>query len=708
MLCAGLVQPLWLGFLNANGVIVGYNKLVTLLEKSSLREERIKNYASSLIEVLKAKFPKVEQNITGTNIPVRPLTDFEIMEHPYVKEFSKYKDKNDKEWISKNSFTKENTNKWRILMETYGQEALSKKISSTRRNEFKVYIEDYNIEDINEDIKVGGGEPPKKNDNDYCQIMYPAYEGKVVMDQLESIEKNQDKEIWKTYIRTKKASFYAAGIESEEDNMKLAYNIIHETILYCKDKEGIETKLHKGEYKYDLFIELLTSIFELSSIISLGDGGETKEQERLNKIIKNPNATEFANFWNSLDLEVQNSALSSSSFFNNWVKYFNKNIDKKAYRRDNLYIKKKIPIQDWATAIKTTSEIEVYNVNSWVALFLGYNNEKYKKNAIRDVFNIISSESEQAYKLTKWESFVREASEIYGKGDNKGKVDFIKYLINKKVIKKKLIKKWAEDLKKVVDVEAQNTIYPEAVSKTREFMKTFITLAMESWYINQNISGILKKCSEVSGILPDVIEDNIVQYRKDYTINSEDDKSIVDEFLKGVTRRSKPNLKGDTTGSMKGNITKIDEYISKSRTTNPLKITNEFIKYCQDTYKPDALFPVVTFPKDLAKSNKEAYDFFKKKISEDSSEVNRKTNLKNWAKKKTDTVVGVLMQPYFDKGVTLKEEFNEQPNEIKREISSIEDFKMFYVIQNNKTKLKCYDQLKVFSKFSNFIKQVIK
>ena len=31
-----------------------------------------------------------------------------------------------------------------------------------------------NIEDINEDIKVGGGEPPKKNDNDYCQIMYPA------------------------------------------------------------------------------------------------------------------------------------------------------------------------------------------------------------------------------------------------------------------------------------------------------------------------------------------------------------------------------------------------------------------------------------------------------------------------------------------------------------------------------------------------------
>ena len=140
-------------------------------------------------------------------------------------------------------------------------------------------------------------------------------------------------------------------------------------------------------------------------------------------------------------------------------------------------------------------------------------------------------------------------------------------------------------------------------------MKTFITLAMESWYINQNISGILKKCSEVSGILPDVIEDDIVQYRKDYTINSESEKSIVDEFLEGVNRPSKPVPKGDTTGSMKGNITKIDEYISKYR-TNPLKITNEFIKYCKDTYKPDALFPVVTFPEDLAGPNKKAYDFF--------------------------------------------------------------------------------------------------
>ena len=697
MLCAGLVQPLWLGFLNANGVIVGYNKLVTLLEKSSLREERITNYASYLIGALKAKFPKVAKNITGTNIPVRPLIDIKLMDHPDIVKFTK--EIRGKNQISINSLTKENRNTWRKLIEKYGQEALSEKFTNKGKPKFEQYIKH---------LKGGGSGSPRKNDNDYCQIMYPAYEGKVVMDQLESIETDQDKETWKSYIRTKKASFYATGIETEENNMKLAYNIIRETILYCKDKEGIETKLLKGEYKYDLFIELLTSIFELSSIISLGDGGETEAQKTLNNIINSGNATEFADFWNSLELGVKESALSSSSFFNNWVSYFNRNIDKKAYRKDSFYNKKKLSIEDWSTAIESTSKVN--NGDSWVSLFLGYDNEQYKKNAIINVFNNvlpkkIKDKHNRFYKSSAWVTFVTKAHTEYNKSKDKGY--FIKYLIKKKVIKEDLIKKWAIALKKVVDVEVQNTIDPEAVAKTREFMKTFITLAMESWYINQNISGILKKCSEVSGILPDVIEDDIVQYRKDYTINSESEKSIVDEFLEGVNRPSKPNPKGDTTGSMEGNITKIEEYISKYR-TNPLKITNEFIKYCQDTYKPDALFPVVTFPEDLAGPNKKVYDFFKGKIMKDGSDVNRETNLKNWAKKKTDTVVGALMQPYFDKGMTLEEEFSEQPVERKSEKSSIEDFKMFYVIQNNKTTLKCYDQLKVFSKFSNFIKQVMK
>ena len=45
--------------------------------------------------------------------------------------------------------------------------------------------------------------------------------------------------------------------------------------------------------------------------------------------------------------------------------------------------------------------------------------------------------------------------------------------------------------------------------KTKELRKQldkYITLSMESWYINQNISGILKKCSEESNIAPHELE----------------------------------------------------------------------------------------------------------------------------------------------------------------------------------------------------------
>ena len=40
------------------------------------------------------------------------------------------------------------------------------------------------------------------------------------------------------------------------------------------------------------------------------------------------------------------------------------------------------------------------------------------------------------------------------------------------------------------------------------------------------------------------------------------------------------------------------------------------------------------------------------------------------------------------------------------EIVPITDFKMFYVLQNNNTQLKCFDQLKVLANFASFIKKV--
>ena len=47
--------------------------------------------------------------------------------------------------------------------------------------------------------------------------------------------------------------------------------------------------------------------------------------------------------------------------------------------------------------------------------------------------------------------------------------------------------------------EQLDTIFRDT-RKDSEALKDFVTLAFESWYINQNISGILKKCAENSGV----------------------------------------------------------------------------------------------------------------------------------------------------------------------------------------------------------------
>tara|TARA_B110000914_G_C15374644_1_gene404804 strand:- start:367 stop:894 length:528 start_codon:yes stop_codon:yes gene_type:complete len=172
---------------------------------------------------------------------------------------------------------------------------------------------------------------------------------------------------------------------------------------------------------------------------------------------------------------------------------------------------------------------------------------------------------------------------------------------------------------------------------------------MESWYINQNIAGILRKCSQASGIKENVIEDNIVEYNK-----------------KNSMEKSSQDIE--------------NEYITNSH-SNELTRTNSVIKYCQDHYKPNELFKVEKFPQTITDLNNKAQQDF------DSNTIDKR----GLNTIKMDTIVSVLMEPYLSKNSD----------------SSIEDFKMFYVLQNNKTKLKCYDQLRTFSMFTNFINKVI-
>jgi hypothetical protein len=550
MLCAGLVQPLMLGFLNANGVILGYNKLTLLNSKSSKREkERINNY----VDYMKKKF---------------------------------------------------NLNQDGSILNQDGSISLK---------------------------------PQTKTPSDYCQIMYGQYETKVIMDYIDKFVQ-KEKESYKNGILTQKLSFYAK--DTEEENMKLASDLIYKTIEYCTNIEG--------EYKYKLLIDLLTNIFELSDIFLESDIKETHVLKEIKEI--NGDADKFAEVWTNIDLDIKNA--SYDRFYKKWVEFFNKHVDEQDRVRQGRKVPgKKFTMNDWNDVLNSLKEMEKqsksigYNDQKGMdakgnleILLLGHPSYTNTNSAVKSIFTLKN--------LKK--SFLGNLEKKLPEGNNFG--EFINLLINGKIVNSELIKDWVSELKTIINIQESIEITPEQIKKTRKTMKNLITLSMESWYINQNIAGILRKCSQASGIKEVVIETEIVRY-------SDNESNSMASSYQYI----------------------VNQYITNSR--DELIRTNDIIKYCQDNYKPNELFKVEKFPQTITDlNNKAQQDFNSNTIDE------RGLNTI-----KMDTIVSVLMQPYLSKD----------------KVSSIEDFKMFYVLQNNKTKLKCYDQLRTFSMFTNFINEVI-
>jgi len=530
MICAVLVQPLMLGFLNANGVILGYNKMSLNLFKR--RRKRIDDY----------------------------------IDHIGLKQLK------------------------------------SREISHS----------------------------------DYCQKMYKQYETKVIMNYINNFVNRRDQESYKIAVLNEEISFYADGAETEKENMILASKLIYDTIKYCIDIKGND--LEEGESKYDLLIDLLTNIFELSNIFL-----KSYEKEDISKKI-NGDAKKFNVLWENQEKVIKNA--SYDLFYKKWVKYFNKNVDETVVRGAQ-HVGKKVS-QDWKIADwDTTTMKSVQNFknsihkndgDAWSVIFLGIDKDSNynKESAVKNVFHKITS------------VHIKELHKLYDQDTDKRKPEFINYLIKNKLVGAELINDWVSELEKTISNQDATKATPEQINKTRKTIGDLITLSMESWYINQNIAGILRKCSQASGIEENVIEDNIVEYNK-----------------KNSMEKSSQDIE--------------NEYITNSH-SDELTRTNSVIKYCQDHYKPNELFKVENFPKAITKLNEEA----------ERTLVNDK---KGFNTIKMDTIVSVLMEPYLSKK--------------KNNKSTIEDFKMFYVLQNNKTKLKCYDQLRTFSMFTNFISRVI-
>ncbi len=265
----------------------------------------------------------------------------------------------------------------------------------------------------------------------------------------------------------------------------------------------------------------------------------------------------------------------------------------------------------------------------------------------------------------------------------------------------------AEELKNMTDPFFINPIYN---FYAREDFKRYITLAMESWYIDQNISGILKKCSEISGIDYYKIvneKEGIVpwQYNKekissiseyvDFTSSTDQITEKQIEILKqyGIPEKDfgMYDVGINNEVSLVSTLEKIETFINKLilPEVDPKTINIEIIKHIQKTYNMGKLFPIDKFPETINKINDKAFELIPKDKNTGEIKIQNEDDLKPWQKKKIDTVIGVLMDPYVNK-----------PDESK---IKIQDYKMFYILSNNSTQLKCYDQLKTFNRFSKFI-----
>ena len=342
--------------------------------------------------------------------------------------------------------------------------------------------------------------------------------------------------------------------------------------------------------------------------------------------------------------------------------------------------------------------------------------------------------------------------------DNR-KYDLINWLVENKAFDHEIM---TEIINQLIKPKLENLkatyMSVSKTAKLKEQMDKYITLSMESWYINQNISGILKKCSEQSGINPHEIErtsNAIIPWRNPYYTSIKEDtgtdiletfyeqKDIKTKLEKLPNPPDKPQLNTILNGSMANTMDVIQDWILNE--DYDVK-TKNFIKHCQLNYQEAKLFPITKFPESIQTKNNKVYDNRSELIKKQINADKRLQEISNWSKEKIDTVVGALMDPYFKVNTEQESEYNDLISGIRSKIKlntistqftnldrlieeSIEkaytisdsasqpptesdtvmpivDFKMFYVLQNNNTQLKCYDQLKVLANFASFIKKV--
>ena len=172
----------------------------------------------------------------------------------------------------------------------------------------------------------------------------------------------------------------------------------------------------------------------------------------------------------------------------------------------------------------------------------------------------------------------------------------------------------------------QNIIYQNS-DKMNKIVSSFVNIAFEAWYINQNIAGILKYYSVLSDINPEIINT--------YVQKQDENKTSLDNNIKMV----------------------------QSHLKNLYSIDGELMNMELNFYKIFCEIKNNTF------SNK----LFQTQQQEQNNEL----------------IVKDIINPYIE---------GDKPR--------IEDFKMFYVLSNNNTQLKCLNQAELFLNTRSFINSI--
>ena len=190
---------------------------------------------------------------------------------------------------------------------------------------------------------------------------------------------------------------------------------------------------------------------------------------------------------------------------------------------------------------------------------------------------------------------------------------------------------------------------------------------MESWYINQNISGILKKCSEISGLNYETIIGDITPWQYYYekeqeiykfaekvknkreveTYKHTEDWTVSDALEQyGVDDIKEFDTEENNQVSLGSYLRDIEELIyrlTKSSSTQDfkkgatlyLRENRNTIKFIQKRYNMTKLFPIKNFPPLIIKSNKNARE---KHLTNFEITDDKENKVKKWSKEKIDTI----------------------------------------------------------------------